>query len=122
MPLESWRRRRCLSIGWADKTKCNFFGVRAQASPLENNHSVDSDLASICSSYGCVQIVTRSSRKEEIEQFLSERGVPVRKVHSIKRLGAKNKAEIISKELAEMSADDSGVGLFVDDDIKELTD
>lgn len=91
------------------------------ASPLIGNHSVDPDLASVCSGHGRVQVVTRSSRKEDIEQFLSIKGVPFCKVNSLKRDGWSNKAEVILREMEALGAPDSR-GLFVDDDIKELTD
>mmetsp|Transcript_3686 Transcript_3686/g.13616 ORF Transcript_3686/g.13616 Transcript_3686/m.13616 type:complete len:666 (-) Transcript_3686:106-2103(-) len=90
-------------------------------SPLIGNHSVDPDLATVCGSHGCVQIVTRSSRKEDILQFLAQKGVPISRVHSLKRDGWTSKSQVIVQEMAKLEAQ-GGRGLFVDDDIKELTD
>lgn len=95
-------------------TKCG-------SSPLIGNHTVDPDLAAVCNGHGKVQIVTRSSRKEDIEQFLAMKGVPICKVNSLKRDGRKNKAEVILEEMEALGLQD-GRGLFVDDDIRELTD
>jgi len=103
-----------------DRTLCT---TKRGNSPLQGNHSVDPDLAAVCTGYGHVQIVTRSSQKEDIEAFLSTRDVPVLAVHCVKRLGAKNKAAIIASELVALQqSGDERAGIFVDDDIRELTD
>lgn len=94
--------------------------TKAGASPLDGNHSIDSDLAAVCRGHSNVQIVTRSSRREEIGQFLSERSVPISKVHCLKRDGRKNKSEVILEELSGLGSE-GGRALFVDDDIRELT-
>jgi len=101
-----------------DRTLCT---TKAGASPLQGQHSVDPDLAAVCRGYGHVQIVTRNSRQEDIEAFLKEKDVPVCRVHSVKRMGAKSKAEIILKEMEALGSN-GGVGVFVDDDVRELTE
>ncbi|CAK0883574.1 unnamed protein product [Prorocentrum cordatum] len=70
--------------------------TRAGGSPLEGNHSVD------------------------IETFLAAKGVSVQRVRCIKREALRNKADAITEEMAAL--DPSSVGVFVDDDIRELTD
>lgn len=101
--------------------------TKSGASPLLGNHSVDPDLAAVCSEHGNVHVVTRSSRKEDIEEFLAQKDVPVRQVHSLKRDGRACKAEVICELLSPPG--ESGVaaagaprGLFVDDDVRELID
>ena len=55
-----------------DRTLCT---TKAGASPLQGNHSLDSDLALLCRSREHqVLIVTRSSRSEDIVVFLKEHG------------------------------------------------
>ncbi|CAE8599730.1 unnamed protein product [Polarella glacialis] len=91
-----------------DRTLCT---TKAGASPLEGNHSLDTDLVSVCSSHGRVRIVTRNSRREDIAEFLGRHGVEARVfgdsgaasvpseravwVRSVKREGLKSKAEVI---------------------------
>ncbi|CAE8647499.1 unnamed protein product, partial [Polarella glacialis] len=58
-----------------DRTLCT---TKAGASPLEGNHSLDTDLVSVCSSHGRVRIVTRNSRREDIAEFLGRHGVEAR--------------------------------------------
>merc|ERR1712129_19378 len=96
--------------------------TKAGASPLQGSHSVDPDLASVCASHDHVQVVTRSSRKEDIETFLAQKAVPVRRVRSLKREGRQSKAEVILEVLDGLDVVSPAVGLSVDDDIRELTD
>eukprot|EP00931_Biecheleriopsis_adriatica_P108516 TRINITY_DN82840_c0_g1_i1.p1 TRINITY_DN82840_c0_g1~~TRINITY_DN82840_c0_g1_i1.p1 ORF type:complete len:694 (+),score=148.12 TRINITY_DN82840_c0_g1_i1:34-2115(+) len=120
-----------------DRTLCT---TKAGASPLQGNHSLDSDLVAVCSCHARVLVVTRSSRSEDIALFLRQHGlnacIPGHKassnavgdasnlrgnvsVRSVKREGRQSKAEVILEELAATPA---ATGLFVDDDIKELID
>merc|ERR1712232_502079 len=99
--------------------------TKAGASPLEGNHSVDADLAAVCGDHDCVHIVTRNSRKEDIDKFLEAKEVSVAAVRCLKPEGRRNKAEIIGDIMASLSTQDGragGIGLFVDDDIAELTE
>lgn len=93
--------------------------TKSGASPLSGNHSVDPDLAGVCASHEQVHIVTRSSRKADIHEFLSTKGVKVYCVHSVKVDGWQNKAEVINAVLATLPPE--SMALFVDDDICELT-
>lgn len=94
--------------------------TRAGGSPLEGNHSVDPDLAAVCAKCSRVQIITRNSRREDIEAFLAAKGVSVQRVRCIKREALRSKADAITEEMAAL--DTASVGVFVDDDIRELTD
>jgi len=113
--------------------------TKAGGSPLEGNHSVDSDLAAVCSGHSRVQVITRNSRKEDIEKFLAMKGCPVSKVRSVKREGLRTKAEAILEEMkclappltcsvvdvpapAQAQEIPTPLAIFVDDDIRELTD
>eukprot|EP00928_Gymnodinium_smaydae_P045933 TRINITY_DN30578_c0_g1_i1.p1 TRINITY_DN30578_c0_g1~~TRINITY_DN30578_c0_g1_i1.p1 ORF type:complete len:725 (+),score=86.55 TRINITY_DN30578_c0_g1_i1:47-2221(+) len=125
-----------------DRTLCT---TKAGASPLQGNHSLDVDLVSVCSSHERVSIVTRSSRRADIAEFLRRHGVNARAspddcssyghlagnvcVRSVKCEGLRSKADVILEELnkaaateAETGSGRNVVGLFADDDIKELTD
>ena len=99
-----------------DRTLCS---TRRGGSPLDGNHTVDPDLASVCASHPFVKVVTRSSRKDDIETFLNSKGVRIAGVRSLKLENFQSKSEVIREELDEMP---DSVGLFVDDDIRELTD
>jgi len=105
---------------------------------LQGNHSLDTDLVTVCRTHRRVLIVTRSSRSEDIVVFLKQHGIHARVgtttpeleesgsdtpglqgnvwVRSIKREGLESKADVI------VEAMEKETGLFVDDDIKELTD
>jgi len=95
--------------------------TKAGGSPLQGNHSVDPELAAICASHNHVQVVTRSSQKEDIEKFLADKAVPVQCVRSLRREGKRDKAQVILEELSLLDPP-GGTGLFVDDDIRELTE
>jgi len=99
--------------------------TKSGTSPLQGSHSVDPELAAVCSSHDHVQIVTRSSQKEDIETFLAQKAVHVAKVRSLRREGKQKKSEVILEVLSQVDSSNggsAGVGLFIDDDIKELTD
>ena len=86
---------------------------------MNGNHTVDPDLASVCASHPFVKVVTRSSRKDDIETFLNSKGVRIAGVRSLNLKNYQSKSEVIREELDEMP---DSMGLFVDDDIRELTD
>eukprot|EP00927_Polykrikos_kofoidii_P059829 TRINITY_DN54952_c0_g1_i1.p1 TRINITY_DN54952_c0_g1~~TRINITY_DN54952_c0_g1_i1.p1 ORF type:complete len:653 (-),score=94.80 TRINITY_DN54952_c0_g1_i1:68-2026(-) len=96
--------------------------TKAGASPLVGSHSVDPDLAAVCTGYGHVHIVTQSTRTGDIEKFLAGKGVPVCHVHGLKRGSRQTKAEVILEELSRVPSSGQVGGLFVDDNILELTD
>ncbi|CAL1142046.1 unnamed protein product [Cladocopium goreaui] len=115
-----------------DRTLCT---TKAGASPLQGMHSLDADLVTVCRTHSSVLIVTRSSRSEDIVVFLKRHGIhagtgpdgPDKSsakglqgnvwVRSVKREGLDSKAAVILEAM-----DKEKTGLFVDDDIKELTD
>ncbi|CAK9010297.1 unnamed protein product [Durusdinium trenchii] len=117
-----------------DRTLCT---TKAGGSPLQGSHRLDTDLATVCRMNLKVLIVTRSSRSEDIVVFLRRHGIRAQigseglqevdhcqgnvQVVSVKREGFPSKAAAI---LAAYDTDAAGRGgaLFVDDDIKELTD
>lgn len=120
-----------------DRTLCT---TKAGASPLSGNHSLDSDLVALCGMHQRVYIVTRNSRSEDIAFFLRQHGISARlkeeqahaseasglrgnvEVRSIKREGFRSKVNFVLQLLADSMGGSEATGLFVDDDIKELTE
>ncbi|CAE8663212.1 unnamed protein product, partial [Polarella glacialis] len=137
---EQWSCEKCALLRGDGEDVWQLASQRqpAGASPLEGNHSLDTDLVSVCSSHGRVRIVTRNSRREDIAEFLGRHGVEARVfgdsgaeaasvpseravwVRSVKREGLKSKAEVILQELATLQSDDGSQ--CEDPALKDLVD
>lgn len=106
---------QCLLFLDFDRTLCTTKGGGA---PTEK-HSLDAELVALATQHS-TRVVTRNSHQVDIEAFLAARGLEI-PVSSVKKLKT-TKAAVILDELDRAEAEGrASKGLFVDDDIRELT-
>ena len=100
-----------------DRSLCS---TKSGGSPLQGNHSLDSDLADLAAQLPMV-VITRNSHRADIRAFLKARGVTCQDV-CVVRKGVSKAAAMV--EILPRLAEAGGAvrGLFVDDGVRECCD